>query len=169
MLQYKGVTQQKFNSCLIAGNKKIWHVYLYINCMKQFCLALGLLFMFQFSHAQKIEKIFFNLYTDSLKKEVWNYINVDGQLSNGKFIPLDTNHLIFNASFGKWQGNNLFIEQEFQKDSVVITATVKQNPLLIKTVTIFIKKKESSVPLKTEQQILDELNNPSPKKKKKSK
>lgn len=136
--------------------------------MKQLCILLGLIFSFQCSFAQKIEKIFFNLYADSLKKEVWNYINVDAQLSNGKFIPLDTTHLLLTASFGKWQGNNLFIGQEFQKDSVVITATLKQNTQLTKTVTVFIKKKEASVPLKTEQQILDELNTPSSKKKKKS-
>ncbi len=135
--------------------------------MKQFCFVLGLLFSFQLSFAQKIEKIFFNVYTDSLKKEVWNYINVDAQLSNGKFIPLDTTHLLFTSSFGKWQGNNLFIDHDFKKDSVVITATAKQNAALTQTITLYIKKKESSIPLKTEQQILDELNNPSTKKKKK--
>jgi hypothetical protein len=136
--------------------------------MKQFCLVLILLFSFQFSFAQKIEKIFFNVYTDSLKKEVWNYINVDAQLSNGKFIPLDTTHLIFSSSFGKWQGNNLLIDNDYKKDSVVITATVKQNSTLTKTIILYMKKKESSILLKTEQQILDELNNPSFKKKKKN-
>lgn len=136
--------------------------------MKQFCFVLGLLFSFHLSFAQKIEKIFFNVYTDSLKKEVWNYINVDAQLSNGKFIPLDTTHLIFTSSFGKWQGNNLYIDQDFKKDSIVITATAKQNAALTKTITLYIKKKESSIPLKTEQQILEELNNPASKKKKKN-
>lgn len=136
--------------------------------MKQFCIALGLLFFFQLSFAQKIEKIFFNVYTDSLKKEVWNYINVDAQLSNGKFIPLDTTHVTFTSSFGKWQGNNLFIDQDFKKDSIVITAIAKQNAALSKTITLYIKKKESSIPLKTEQQILDELNSPASKKKKKN-
>ncbi len=40
--------------------------------------------------AQNIDSIYFHLYTDSLKKEVHNYINVDGLLQNGRYLPLDT-------------------------------------------------------------------------------
>ena len=36
-----------------------------------------LLFAFSFSKAQKIDNIFVNLYTYSLKKGTYNYINID--------------------------------------------------------------------------------------------
>ena len=35
--------------------------------------------------AQNLDSIFFNLYTDSLKKGTYNYINVDGQFTDGAF------------------------------------------------------------------------------------
>ena len=54
--------------------------------------------------AQKIEGIYANLYTDSLKKGTYNYINIDGKLSNGHYIPLDTSDIIFTASEGKFSG-----------------------------------------------------------------
>ena len=43
------------------------------------------------SQAQSVDSIYFNLYTDSLKKGVYNYINVDGLLSTGSYIPLMAN------------------------------------------------------------------------------
>ncbi|MEO6720710.1 MAG: hypothetical protein ABIN67_10090, partial [Ferruginibacter sp.] len=52
--------------------------------------------------AQKIDSIYVNLYTDSLKKGTYNYINVDGRLSNGSYLPLDSSQIIFKASAGKF-------------------------------------------------------------------
>lgn len=109
--------------------------------------------------AQKIESISFNLYTDSLKKGVYNYINVDGKLSNGRFYPLMADEIIFSSSAGKWEGNNIIIDPSYNKDSVVITAKLKNDPSLEKTVTIYIKKFEKEEKLKTEQEILNEMQN----------
>lgn len=106
--------------------------------------------------AQKVESIYFNLYTDSLKKGVYNYINVDGKLTNGTYQPLMSNEVTFTSSYGKWDGNSLIIDTAAKQDSVVITASLKEHPEVKKKVTVYLKKIVIEPPLKTEKELLDE-------------
>ncbi len=94
-----------------------------------------------FAKAQKVESIYVNLYTDSLKKGTFNYINIDGKLADGKFIPLDSNNLSFWSSAGKFNGNNLWIDTDINVSKVDIKVTVKNNPALVKEFTIYIKQR----------------------------
>jgi hypothetical protein len=119
--------------------------------------------------AQKIDSVFFNLYTDSLKKGTWNYINVDGKLSSGNYLPLTDRQLEFKASAGSFERNSLWIDRDFKQDSVVVSITLKENPAVYKSITIYIKKKENDEKLKTTEEILNEIRNKPPSKKKKSK
>lgn len=114
------------------------------------------IFSFQTVRAQKINSIYFHLYTDSLKKEVHNYINVDGMLSNGKYLPLDSGQIIFSSSTGTWLGNDLIINSTFKGDSVLITATLKANKQLSKSIIVYIKKRNDNSGLKTEEEILND-------------
>jgi hypothetical protein len=114
--------------------------------------------------AQKIESIYFNLYTDSLKKGVYNYINVDGKYSNGTYLPLMSNEIEFKSSAGKWDGNSIILEKDSKIDSVVITAWLKEKPELKKSITVYVKKIEIEPPLKTEKELLDEWRNKGKKK-----
>lgn len=107
--------------------------------MKKFLLTLFFLPVF-FVQAQKIESLHVNLYTDSLKKGTYNYINIDGKLSNGKYIPLDSTHLIFSASAGKFSGNSLWIDKNSAEEKVNIQVTLRNNPLQFKEFTIYVKK-----------------------------
>ncbi|MCZ2222297.1 MAG: hypothetical protein LC122_01510, partial [Chitinophagales bacterium] len=68
--------------------------------MRKIILFIVIVCFYYSASAQDIQDIFFHLYTDSLKKEVYNYINVDGKLSNGKFIPLDSSQIIFESNYG---------------------------------------------------------------------
>lgn len=130
--------------------------------------TFALLFLFQCSFAQKIESIFFNLYTDSLKKEVFNYINIDAKLSNGKFMPLDSTLIKFTSNYGKWQGNNLLIDSTYKKDSIIVYATLKTDVSIQKSITIYLKKNTQYPILKTEKQILDGMNEKPASRKRKS-
>ncbi len=105
--------------------------------------------------AQQIKAISFNLYTDSLKKGVYNYINVDGKDSSGKYLPLTDNDLEFVSNIGRWEGNSLIIDTANKADSVVITASLKAKPLLKKTIVIYIKKKEEGAVLPSESELID--------------
>jgi hypothetical protein len=91
--------------------------------------------------AQQVDSIYFNLYTDSLKKGTHNYINVDGKLSNGKWIPLTSKEIRFSASACKFSGNELIIPSDFEADKITIKAVLKSNPNLWLEKTIWIKTK----------------------------
>ena len=123
--------------------------------MKTGALIFFLTLFFSSARAQKIDSIYFHLYTDSLKKGFHNYINVDGKLSNGRYLPLNNKQLDFWCNTGTWDGNDLIIDRSYKGDSVVVKATLKERPQLSKTVTIYIKKKENTEILKTEDEILN--------------
>ena len=122
------------------------------------------------SSAQKIESIYFNLYTDSLKKGgIHNYINIDGKSADGKWQPLSSKEIQFSSSCGKFEGNDLILPDSPTQEKVTIRATLKSNPDIWKEVSIWIKKKNDNEPLKTSEQILDEMKKDSKKNKKKDK
>lgn len=127
--------------------------------MKKYLLSLFILCSL-FTNAQQVESIHVNLYTDSLKKGTLNYINIDGKLSNGKYQPLDSNDLIFSSSAGKFSGNNLWIDWDIAVEKVDIKVSLKNNPMLVKEFSIYIKQKPDPA-----LQTMDEIMNKSKTKK----
>ena len=112
---------------------------------------------FQTVQAQKLEGIYFNLYTDSLKKGFYNYINVDGKFTDGSWQPLDSTHLQFSANTGHFKGNDLFIDSSYKADSVVVKAVLKKDPTVWKQVVIYIRKRGFDEPLKTDDEIFNDM------------
>lgn len=106
------------------------------------------------STAQKVDSIFFHLYTDSLKKGTYNYINVDGKLSNGKWKPLTAKEIYFSASYGRFEGNELILPDTCRVDKITITAKLKTEPTLKKEITLWIKKKNDEELLPTKEEVL---------------
>ncbi len=117
-------------------------------------LVLLFIFISGYATAQKVDSMYVNLYTDSLKKGTFNYINIDGLLSNGKYMPLDSTHIIFWASDGKFTGNNLWVDKNFAKEKICIKAVLKGNKAIIKEFTIWIKQKPDDEKLPTEEEML---------------
>ena len=107
--------------------------------------------------AQNIDSIYVNLYTDSLKKGTYNYINIDGLLSNGRYLPLDSTQLIFSASAGKFSGNSLWLDPNFTAEKVSVKVILRSNPAIYKEFEIYIKKKPDNEKLKTADEIMDEI------------
>jgi len=120
-----------------------------------------------FVRAQKIENIYVNLYTDSLKKGTYNYINIDGKLSDGRYIPLDSTEINFSASDGKFFGNTLWVDPDFSKEKISIKAVLRSNPELHKEFDIYIKKIPNPDKLKSVEELLNEMKNSSKASKKK--
>lgn len=132
------------------------------NFAKNFTVGKILFFFLLFAastsvKAQKIEGIYFNLYTDSLKKGFYNYINIDGKYSDGTWLPLDSNSITLTANTGYFKGNDLFIDSTYFGETVTVKATLKNNPTVWKEVTIYIRKRGFDEPLKTDEEILDEM------------
>ena len=127
--------------------------------MKQI-LILSLIICCSIAKAQKIDSIFVNLYTDSLKKGTYNYINIDGRLANGRYLPLDTSHLMYTASAGEFKGNSLWIAKDFKPYKVSFKVVLKSNPAQHKEFDIYIKQKPDEEKLKTNEEILNEIKHP---------
>lgn len=125
--------------------------------MQKIFILLSAVLFSNFLKAQKVDSIYFHLYTDSLKKGVYNYINVDARLQNGRWLPLDNSRIEFSANAGAWDGNSIIIPGDYTGDSVFITARFKENEALSKSIIVYIKKGPDSVKVKSEQEIMDEI------------
>lgn len=135
--------------------------------LKQYLLLTILSSCCFFGKAQKIDSIYVHLYTDSLKKGTYNYINIDGKLNNGRYIPLDSSDIIFIASDGKFSGNDLWIDQDFKKEKVNIKVVLRSDPQKSREFTMFIKKNPNPQDLQTLDELMGEMKNNKPSGKKK--
>jgi hypothetical protein len=92
--------------------------------MKKIILLLLLTVSAATLFAQKVDSIYFNLYTDSLKKGQHNYINIDGKMSNGRWMPLTAKDIQFSCSAAEFSGNELIIPDNFKPEKVIIKAVL---------------------------------------------
>ena len=106
--------------------------------------------------AQQVDSIYFHLYTDSLKKGQHNYINVDGKLANGNWMPLTSKEIQFSCAQASFEGNELVIPMDFKPEKVTVKAVLKNNPAVWKEVTIWIKK-SSDPRLPTRDEMLNNM------------
>ena len=119
--------------------------------MKQFIVLATLICSAFVSKAQKVDSIYFHLYTDSLKKGTHNYINVDGKTSDGKWRPLTAKEITFTSSYGTFEGNELVLPDEPTVQKITVKAVLKSDPNTWKEITIWIKKKpDPELPTKEE-------------------
>ncbi|MEO5591916.1 MAG: hypothetical protein ABIR15_09080 [Chitinophagaceae bacterium] len=122
--------------------------------MKSILLIAFLLAAAFSTKAQKVDSIYFHLYTDSLKKGTYNYINVDGKLSNGHWLPLTAKEINFSASAGNFDGNSLFIDNNFAEEKITVKAVLKVNPAIFKETIIYIKKLAETEGLKINEEVM---------------
>ena len=128
--------------------------YRLLQWMKRYFLAASLMALASSGFAQKVDSIYFNLYTDSLKKGQHNYINVDGKLSNGKWLPLTEKEISFSCSTATFEGNQLIIPENFRDKSVTVKAVLKTDPTVFLERTIWIKQAPDPV-LPTSKEVME--------------
>ena len=125
--------------------------------MRKILVIIAFLFTAQAVSAQRVDSIYFHLYTDSLKKGFYNYINVDGKLSDGSWTPLDSTQIIFLSDAGFFKGNDLIIDSSFKRDKVKVKAILRANHAIWRENAIYIRKRGFTEALKTNDEILDEM------------
>lgn len=123
--------------------------------VKKFLAILFIPFLTVPAFSQKIDTIFFHLYTDSLKKGQHNYINVDGKLSNGHWQPLTSKELEFSSSAGKFEGNDLILPTDVKAEKIKVKAVLKSNPEIWKEIFIWVKKLPDPDRLPTKEEIFN--------------
>ena len=126
--------------------------------MKKVLLFICISLSCSAAFAQKIDSIYFHLYTDSLKKGRHNYINVDGKLSNGRWQPLTSKEIILTASYGDFEGNDLILPLNPKEEKIRVKAILKDNPDIWKEITIWIKTLPEPDRLPTTEEILKKKN-----------
>jgi hypothetical protein len=104
--------------------------------------------------AQKVDSIFFHLYTDSLKKGTHNYINVDGKLADGHWMPLTGKDIKFSSSACQFSGNELIVPFDFGEEKITVTAELKSDPARRIEKTIWIKKLPDPEILPTKEDVM---------------
>lgn len=133
--------------------------------MKKTILLLLFFIVGKFLSAQKVDSIYFHLYTDSLKKGFYNYINVDGKTDKGTWMPLSSNEIDFIVTDSNlhFQKNDLFIDSAYTGETVTVKAILKSNPVVWKEVVIYIRKRGFDEPLMTNEQAIKEYTKPKKK------
>jgi hypothetical protein len=94
-------------------------------------------------HAQRSEelkRIYFNMYTDSIKTVLNYYVNVEGEFRNGKYLPLDTNTVIITADNGIMSGNEWIAPKDIRFEKVTFRVVSKGNSKLRDEVTVWLKR-----------------------------
>ena len=121
---------------------------------------ITILFLFAVlkAQSQKVESIHFNLYTDSLKKGVYNYINVDGKQVDGGWIPLTAKEIQFTSSGCTFSGNELIVPPDYTGDKITVKAVLKTNTAIWIEKTIRLKKKPDPE-LPTQDEVMREFRN----------
>jgi len=122
--------------------------------MKKSLLSLTFVLASMLLKAQKVDSIYFHLYTDSLKKGTYNYINVDGKLSNSTWKPLTAKEIQFSSSYCVFSGNELIVPADFKEDKITIKAVLKTNPAIWIEKSVWIKKMPDPEFLPTKDEIM---------------
>ena len=135
-----------------------------LQSMKKLLLLSLASAFFATSQAQKVDSIFFHLYTDSLKKGQHNYINIDGKKSDGTWTPMTSKDIEFSCAEASFSGNELIIPENFNPAKVKVKAVLKSNPAIWIERTIWIKTKPDG-PLPGKDEIMQSV----PKRKSKNK
>lgn len=125
--------------------------------MKQLILFLLVAASFP-AKAQEPDSIFFNLYTDSLKKGSWNYLNVEGRIAQGKIVPLSARSILLKTSTGKVEEMSVWLDWNTTADSVVVEVWLKSNPALTSKTVIWIKKFDPQLNVPQTDSLLQQLN-----------
>lgn len=108
------------------------------------------------AQAQSIDSIRFHLYTDSLKRGSYNYINVEGRFARGQWLPLDTSMIDLKSSHGTLFGNSIWIPWESRERKVGVHCRLRSDTSRMIDTVIYIKTTDDTTLLKTKEEVLGE-------------
>jgi hypothetical protein len=94
----------------------------------------------QLRRNEDLKRIYFNLYTDSIKTALHYYVNVEGEYTDGRYLPLDTNTVIISADNGMMSGNDWIAPKEIRFEKVTFRVSAKGRPELRDQVTVWLKR-----------------------------
>jgi hypothetical protein len=111
--------------------------------MKRLLVFLFILAIGTGASAQRgpqVRRIYFNLYTDSIKTVLNYYVNVEAELSGGRFQPMDTSMIEIHADQGRMSGNEWIAPRNIGFDKVHFTTSLRSDPAIRDEITVYIKR-----------------------------
>jgi hypothetical protein len=88
----------------------------------------------------RLKRIYFNLYTDSIKTVLHYYVNVEGEYSDGRVLPMDTSLIRIIADRGIMSGNDWIAPKQIDFEKVTFHAIAKDDPRINDRVTVWLKR-----------------------------
>src|SRR4051812_13754908 len=88
-------------------------------------LALPIGVYAQKQGTDQLKRVYFNLYTDSIKTVLNYYVNVEGEYRDGSYLPLDTNTVVITADNGSMVGNEWRAPKEIRFEKVTFHVRAK--------------------------------------------
>jgi hypothetical protein len=88
----------------------------------------------------RLRRIYFNPYTDSIKTVLNYYVNVEGEFTDGSYLPLDTTDIFLRCDHGTLAGNEWIIPKKIDFQKVTFIAEARADSRLRDTVTLWIQK-----------------------------
>jgi hypothetical protein len=103
-----------------------------------------------------VRRMRFNLYTDSIKRNIPFYLNVEGRFSSGRIYPLDTGMIAFSSSAGSLAGSVLTVKNDTSVHRAEVSAWLKADPGMRISVSIPVKIVPDTAAVPTAPQLLRE-------------
>ena len=85
-------------------------------------------------------RIYFNPYTDSIKTILNFYVNVEGEFSKGKYLPLDTSQIVITSDLGTMSGNEWIAPSHINFEKVRFHAQWKNDASIQADTVIWLKR-----------------------------
>lgn len=76
-------------------------------------------------------------------------------MSNGIYLPMDTTHIKYLSSAGRFVGSSLWLDEDFKPKSVDITVCLKTDSKQTYRFTMFVKQQPDNERLKTSEEIIE--------------
>lgn len=90
----------------------------------------------------KLKRIYFNLYTDSIKTILNYYVNVEGEYANGQVLPMDAGTITIIADRGTMQGMEWIAPKVIDFEKVTFHAVAKDDARINDRVTVWLKREK---------------------------
>jgi hypothetical protein len=88
----------------------------------------------------KLKRIYFNLYTDSIKTILNYYVNVEGEYQNGRVLPMDINTITITADHGVMSGVEWIAPKEIDFEKVCFHAVANEDPSIKASIIVWLKR-----------------------------
>ena len=88
----------------------------------------------------RLKRIYFNLYTDSIKTILNYYVNVEGEYRNGRVLPMDAHTITITADHGTVSGVEWVAPKDINFEKVCFRAVANDDSGVNANIVVWLKR-----------------------------